>query len=118
MSHSTGRGVISGHPIAIVFVTVVFLVFIYWMASAAAPGGASHYHTQPCDSSQMSGVYPFCPGNDSNTAFWDLNGGTTDNFANFYNEFTLIFGGILVVVALMGGLALWMLRGRSHESSF
>lgn len=108
-----GSGVISGHPVAILFVAVVFLVFVLWMGSSVSPGGASHFHTSRCDTSQNTGVFPFCPGNDTNTSFYDLSGGTTDNFSNFYAEFTIIFSGILVMVCLMGGLALWMLRKRS-----
>ena len=107
-----GQGVIKGHPIAILLVAVIFLVFIGWMASSVAPGGASHYHTVACDNSYTGPGYPSCPGNDTNTNYYDVAGGTTDNFSNFYNYFTILFSGLLVMVALIGGLALWMLRKR------
>jgi len=112
MSHSE-NSLAKGHPMTIFFVAVVFLVFIAWMASAASPGGASHFHTVKCDSSNPGPGFPSCPGNDTNTAYWDINGGTTDNFSNFYNQFTLIFGGILVMVALLAGFVVWIFR--KHE---
>jgi len=112
MSHSE-NSLTKGHPMTIFFVALVFLVFIAWMASAAAPGGTSHFHTVRCDSSNPGPGFPSCPGNDTNTSYWDINGGTTDNFSNFYNQFTLIFGGILVMVALLGGFVVWMFR--KHE---
>jgi hypothetical protein len=114
--HGGPNSLIKGHPITIFFVAVVFLVFIAWMASSVAPGGASHFHTVACDSSNPGPGFPSCPGNDTNTSYYDLAGGTTDNFGNFYNEFTVIFGGILIMIVLLGGLAMWMLRSRGpHE---
>jgi len=114
MSYEHGSGARHGHPVAIFLVAVIFLVFVLWMASAVSLGGASHFHTTPCDSSNPGPGFPSCPGNDTNTAYWDLNGGTTDNFSNFYNEFTIIFSGILVMICLMGGLVLYWFRGNQH----
>jgi len=110
-----GSGARHGHPIAIFFVAVVFLIFVLWMGSSASPGGASHFHTFACDSSNPGPGYPSCPGNDTDTRYYDINGGTTDNFSNFYSEFTIIFSGILVIIALMAGVVIWMFRGKHHS---
>lgn len=110
--HSEGAR--HGHPVMIFFVVVIFLIMVVWFGSSVAPGGASHTHTVPCDASNPGPGFPACPGNDTNTSYYDLAGGTSDNFNSFYNNFTVLGSGLLVFIALLGGVVIWMFRGKQH----